>query len=192
MRSALAIALLLSACAAEPRDPTDCFPLTGVEKVDLYGTWSHRAIVIASETPSVAVGDETASEVEVTLEEDFVVAYGDGHEPWLAFRAYHFDVVERTLPSGERVDVASTERPWWQREASRIDIWEELIGASVPTEVELEPMSYAPEHGTHDVTYYPERDDEDRVVWSFVSAYWVGGSPPGEILVRHELERIEP
>ena len=119
----------------------------------------YKRQVIASDTPSVMVGDETASEVDVALEEDFVVAYGDRHEPWLAFRiASHFDVVERTLSSGEQILVENNERPWWQREVIRIEMSEELIGASVPTDVELEPVAYSPEVGVHDVTLYPERD----------------------------------
>lgn len=193
MRSAVAIALLLTACAAEPRLVTGPHVRPSVEKVDVYGTWSHRAIVLESATPSVVVGDETTMEVDITLEEDFVVAYGEGHEPWLALRIEsHFDLEERTLSTGRPVLVESNERPWWQRELVRMDVSQELVGASIPTDAVLEPMGYADLELRHHVTYLPERDDEGRLVWTFVSAYWVDGSPPGEILVRHELERIEP
>ena len=74
----------------------------------------------------------------------------------------------------------------------RMDVSQELVGAGVPTDAVLEPMGYVDLELRHEVTYRPERDAEGRLVWTFVSAYWVDGSPPGEILVRHELDRIEP
>jgi len=195
MRSAVAILSLLTACATDPRPISGPHPLLFVAKTDLDGTWSHRAIVLASDTPSVAVGDEASSEIHFVLEDDLLLAHDERHETRLALRIEsHFDVEERTLTTGETAHliVDPGDRPWWQRNAIRLDSSSELAGTSIPTVAALEPMALVDPEPRDDLTYLPERDDEGALVWTFQSAYWIDGSPPGEVLVRHELERIEP